>query len=156
MKELAIKTPSAEYPIYITDSFDFLPDALKKAGLEGRRFCIITESNVAPLYLDTIKDVLKEWEISSYVFEAGEESKNLDTITDFYKCFLDGKLDRKSVLIALGGGVTGDMTGFAAATYMRGILFAGSILYRSRRHCSRRWTAVWAAKRALIFLAIKI
>lgn len=123
MKELSIKTPAAEYPIYITNTFDGLADALKKAGLEGRKLCIITESNVAPLYLETIKALLGEWEVSSYVFKAGEESKNLDTISDFYKHFLDEKLDRRSVLIALGGGVTGDMTGFAAATYMRGIPF---------------------------------
>ena len=123
MKELKIKTPTAEYPIYITQGFDGLAESFKKAGFEGRKLCIITESNVAPIYLDTIKGLLSEWEVSSYIFKAGEESKNLDTITDFYKHFLDEKLDRKSVLVALGGGVTGDMTGFAAATYMRGIPF---------------------------------
>ncbi len=123
MRELAIHTPTSEYPIYITNSFDGLADALKKVGLAGRKLCIITESNVAPIYLETIKGLLGEWELSSFIFKAGEESKNLDTISDFYKHFIDEKLDRKSVLIALGGGVTGDMTGFAAATYMRGIPF---------------------------------
>ncbi len=123
MKELKINTPSAEYPIYITDNFGGLTGALKKAGLEGRKLCIITDSNVAPIYLESIKDLLGEWEISSYIFKAGEESKQLDTIRDFYMHFLNEKLDRRSVLIALGGGVTGDMTGFAAATYLRGIPF---------------------------------
>ena len=123
MKELKIKTPTSEYPIYITEGFDKLAEAFETAGLAGRKLCIITDSNVAPVYLDTIKTVLADWQPSSYVFEAGEESKNLDTISDFYKHFIDEKLDRRSVLVALGGGVTGDMTGFAAATYMRGIPF---------------------------------
>lgn len=123
MKELSIKTPTAEYPIYITNNFDGLADAFKRAGLADRKLCIITESNVAPLYLQTIKDCLSDWDVTSFTFKAGEESKNLDTISDFYKHFLDEKLDRRSVLVALGGGVTGDMTGFAAATYMRGIPF---------------------------------
>ena len=123
MKELKIKTPTSEYPIYITEGFDGLAAAFETAGFSGRKLCIITDSNVAPLYLDKIKSLLSGYEVSSYVFRAGEESKNLDTISDFYKHFIDERLDRKSVLVALGGGVTGDMTGFAAATYMRGIPF---------------------------------
>lgn len=124
MKELYIETPVIKYPIYINNSFDELLAAFEKAGLKGRKLCIITETNVEKLYLKEITDILsKEYDVCAYSFQAGEVSKNLDTISDFYDYFVQEKLDRKSVLVALGGGVAGDMTGFAAATYMRGIPF---------------------------------
>lgn len=124
MRELFIETPIIKYPIYVNNSFDGLLDAFEKAGLSGRKLCIITESNVEKLYLNEIVNILSsEYEVCFYSFKAGEKSKNLDTISDFYDYFVEQKLDRKSVLVALGGGVTGDMTGFAAATYMRGIPF---------------------------------
>ena len=89
MKELKIKTPTAEYPIYITQGFDKLAESFKKAGFEGRKLCIITDSFVAPLYLETVKSLLSEWDVSHYVFKAGEENKNLDTISDFYRHFIE-------------------------------------------------------------------
>ena len=65
----------------------------------------------------------EKYDVCHYVFEAGENSKHLGTISDFYNFFVEEKLDRKSVVVALGGGVVGDMAGFAASTYMRGISF---------------------------------
>ncbi|MGN1318137.1 MAG: 3-dehydroquinate synthase, partial [Lachnospirales bacterium] len=125
MKILNVDTGAKKYPIYIDNSYNSLVKAFEDASLTGRKACIITDSNVAPIYLDKIKDLLSDsfLELSSYVFKAGEESKNINTICDFYKFFVEKKLDRKSILIALGGGVVGDMCGFAAATYMRGIAF---------------------------------
>ena len=84
---------------------------------------IITDSNVAPLYLSDVIGPLEHHDIPvfSYVIPAGEEHKNLDEIRRLYAFMIDRHLDRHSVLIALGGGVVGDMTGFAAATYLRGI-----------------------------------
>lgn len=58
-----------------------------------------------------------------YSFKAGEESKTLDTVREIYKFLIEERFDRKDLLIALGGGVVGDVTGFAAATYLRGIDF---------------------------------
>ena len=123
--ELKIKTKTSEYPIIINDSFKGLPEAFERVSLTGRKLCIISDSNVAPIYLDEVKKLLEGrfLKVVSYVFEAGENSKNLDVISDFYDFFAREQLDRRSVLVALGGGVTGDMTGFAAATYMRGIPF---------------------------------
>lgn len=125
MKELYVNTKTNRYPIYIKDSFDGLIKAFKDAKLTGRTACIIADSNTDRLYLQQIKELLKDnfTKICSYTFEAGESSKHLGVISEFYKCFIEEQLDRKSVLIALGGGVVGDMTGFAAATYMRGVPF---------------------------------
>lgn len=123
--ELKVTTKTNEYPIIINDSFDGLLEAFERTSLTGRKLCIISDSNVAPIYLDTLRNILEGHflSVSHTVFEAGENSKNLDTISSFYDKFVEEKLDRRSVLVALGGGVVGDMTGFAAATYMRGIPF---------------------------------
>lgn len=125
MKILNVDTGTKKYPIYIDNNYSGLLNAFKDAGLTGRKACIITDTNVEPLYLESIiKCMGNEFaHISHYAFKAGEVSKNINTICDFYKFFVENQLDRKSFLIALGGGVVGDMCGFAAATYMRGIPF---------------------------------
>lgn len=85
---------------------------------------IVTDENVAKFHLEKIKQVLGS-DIKSVIVPAGEEHKNLETISRLWKAFLEAGLDRKSTVIALGGGVAGDMTGFAASTYMRGINWIG-------------------------------
>ncbi|MCD8157455.1 MAG: 3-dehydroquinate synthase [Clostridiales bacterium] len=125
MKIFKADTKSAQYPIYINDSFDGLLKAFEDSELFGRKAVIICDTNTKRLYLDEVLALLKDCflSLSSICFEAGEERKNLDTIYDFYTKMTENKLDRKSVVIALGGGVVGDMAGFAAATYMRGITY---------------------------------
>jgi 3-dehydroquinate synthase len=78
---------------------------------------IATDENIAKLHAETISNL----NIKTIVVPAGEEHKNLQTVSYLWKSFLENGLDRKSTVIALGGGVIGDMTGFAASTYMRGI-----------------------------------
>jgi shikimate kinase / 3-dehydroquinate synthase len=78
---------------------------------------IVTDENVATLHAKTIRDL----KIKTIVVPAGEEHKNLETVHHLWKSFLENGLDRKSTVIAIGGGVIGDMTGFAASAYMRGI-----------------------------------
>lgn len=86
---------------------------------------IVSDTNVAPVYMDTVTYALSSagYEVLSYVFSAGEDRKNGNT----YLCILDflaqNKLTRSDLLIALGGGVVGDLTGFVAATYLRGISY---------------------------------
>ena len=80
---------------------------------------VVTDENVAKYHLEKIQSALPE--SKSIIIPAGEAHKNLDTISYLWKAFLENGLDRKSMVIALGGGVIGDMAGFAAATYMRGI-----------------------------------
>ena len=84
------------------------------------RIHVVTESNVAPLYL---KQLCAEFplNITTSVIPAGEEYKNLDTVAGLYADFSEAELTRSDLVIALGGGVVGDITGFAAATYLRGI-----------------------------------
>lgn len=125
MKTLSVDTGRTVYPIYIDNNYDGLINAFEKAGLTNRSVCIITDTNVAPLYIGKITSIMEGHftKVCHYAFDAGENSKNLETIMDFYKFFIENHLDRKSVLVALGGGVVGDMCGFAASTYMRGISF---------------------------------
>jgi 3-dehydroquinate synthase len=81
---------------------------------------IVTDENIAPHHLADIKHALGR-EVPAVVIPAGEEHKNLETVSRLWAAFLQNGLDRKSTVIALGGGVIGDLTGFAASTYMRGI-----------------------------------
>lgn len=113
------------YDIFFANDFNSLPELLAGQGIADRRVCIVTESNVACIYLDEIINQLsgKCKELISVVFEAGESQKNLDTVKMIYEKLILAKFDRKDLLIALGGGVTGDITGFTAATYLRGIDF---------------------------------
>ena len=113
------------YTIEIQTDFRLLPEKLKNLGYGKNRACIITETNVGELYLKEIEDLLSPVFASctSFVFEAGEGSKNTDTVGKVYGHLIENSFDRKDVLIALGGGVVGDLAGFAAATYLRGIDF---------------------------------
>lgn len=123
MTKIIVNTEPS-YPIYIEKSFENLPYAFKIAGLTGRKICIVTDSRVEGFYLSEVKEKLSSCGVVfDYTFPEGEESKNLQCIQDIYRFFMEIKMDRKSVVVALGGGVAGDMAGFAAATYMRGIPF---------------------------------
>lgn len=123
--ELQVTTKTNQYPIIIENNFDKLLTAFEKTDLTGRKLCVISDTNVAPIYLEGIINILKGHflKVVSYIIPAGENNKNLDTVRDMYEFFVKEQLDRRSVLVALGGGVVGDITGFAAATYVRGIPF---------------------------------
>ena len=113
------------YPIYFENDFKNLATAIKEEKLDGRKICIVTDSHVAPLYHDSVKAVLQQIssEVFSFIFDAGEKNKNLNTVQELYKTLIKNEMDRKGLLVALGGGVVGDLTGFGAATYLRGIDF---------------------------------
>lgn len=125
MNILTVMAKQLAYPIYFDNSYDNLRNAVKYAGLANRKAVILTDSNVEEIYLREALGQLKDSfsDIYFHSFPAGEQNKNLDTIKSFYGFFSEKNLDRQSVVLALGGGVTGDMAGFAAATYMRGIGF---------------------------------
>ncbi len=113
------------YNIEYSDDFQSLKECIIKLGYKNRKICIVSESNVASLYMDAILLLLEDCciRIVSYVFPEGEESKNLDTVKGLYEKLITEKFDRNDLLIALGGGVVGDLTGFTAATYLRGVDF---------------------------------
>ncbi len=113
------------YDIVLETSFAPLAEEISKLGIMERKLCIVTDSNVASLYLDSVKKCLNTvcLKVDSFCFPAGEEQKNLNTVQELYQYLIQNHYDRKDVLIALGGGVTGDLCGYAAATYLRGIRF---------------------------------
>ncbi|MFR5601486.1 MAG: 3-dehydroquinate synthase [Lachnospiraceae bacterium] len=113
------------YDILLEDSFEALPVELIRLGSEKRRLCIVTDSNVEQYYLTEVKERLADCcrQVVSFTFPAGEEHKNLDTVKQLYEFLIRSKFDRGDWLIALGGGVVGDLCGYTAATYLRGISF---------------------------------
>ncbi len=94
---------------------------------KGEAAVIISDTNVYPLYGETLSAALKNagFNVLSFVFEAGEESKNTDTLIRLWEFLAENHITRSDILVALGGGVTGDLTGFAAATFLRGIKYVG-------------------------------
>lgn len=113
------------YDIVLAENFDGLVSELSVLGTEKKKLCIITDSNVANLYLDEVKTRIAACcrKVSCFVFPAGEENKNLTTVQGVYEHLILNHFDRKDLLVALGGGVTGDLCGFVAATYLRGVDF---------------------------------
>lgn len=113
------------YSIWLEPDFQKLGEALEPLNTENRKFCIVSDDRVAALYAEELKAALVPVcrKVSLFVFPAGEANKTLDTVRTLYEHLILEKFDRKDMLVALGGGVTGDLTGFAAATYLRGIDF---------------------------------
>lgn len=87
--------------------------------------CVVSDSNVAPLYLDKVRKEIEKSVpfVYDFVFQAGEKSKNLTTFGEILTFLADKTFTRSDAIVALGGGVTGDLTGFVASTYCRGIDF---------------------------------
>ena len=104
---------------------------LKSIGQEAvalgkaTKVCIVSDSNVFPLYGQCVTDSLMQagLEVSKFVFQAGEQMKNGDTFLSLLNTLADMQLTRTDLIVALGGGVVGDLAGFAAACYLRGIRF---------------------------------
>ena len=113
------------YDIIFSESFGELKESLDALDIAGRKVCIITDSHVKGLYGDEIMEILNGNCVKNvlYSFPAGEENKTLDTVRNAYEFLIQEKFDRKDLLLALGGGVVGDVTGFIAATYLRGVDF---------------------------------
>ena len=91
----------------------------------AKKICVISDSNVFPLYGDTVVSSLKaqDFEVISFVYEAGEKSKTTKTVIEMVEFLAENGLTRSDLVVALGGGVCGDMAGFASAIYLRGIDF---------------------------------
>ncbi len=115
------------YPIILDNSFDGLVSVVRSLHLEGRKLCLVSDSTVSKLYAKQVSGLLERegFFCITFTFPAGEASKNLDTVSALYEFLIENCFDRNDALLALGGGVTGDLTGFAAATYLRGIRFIG-------------------------------
>lgn len=121
---LHVDLGARSYPITIGQSL-FGDSALLAAHVAGSRVAIVTNTVVAPLYLEQVSKSLRiaGKKVTEIVLPDGEEEKNWENLMKIFDVLLAEKCDRKTTLIALGGGVIGDMTGFAAAAYMRGVPF---------------------------------
>ena len=125
MKTIDINTSSKKYKIHIGKGLlSRCGELVKQLGFEGK-VIIVTDDTVADLYLDAVKISFENagYEAYSHIFPHGEENKNLDTVINIYSAMQKYGIKRKDLLVALGGGVTGDISGFAAATYLRGIKY---------------------------------
>jgi len=101
-----------------------LPELLQPLKL-GRRCAILTDTNVSPRYAATVRDALTAagWSVSVHAVPAGESSKSLHVAGKLYEELVEARLNRRSFVLALGGGVVGDLAGFIAATFLRGVDF---------------------------------
>lgn len=124
MKKLTVNVGKT-YEIIIEKGIMQECGAYIKKVSSAKKVCVITDSNVAPLYLDrVVSDLEKEgYEVFSFIFKAGESSKTTAVIVEMVEFLAEKGLTRKDLVVALGGGVCGDMAGFAAAIYLRGIDF---------------------------------
>jgi 3-dehydroquinate synthase len=124
MQTLNVSLAERSYPIHIGTGLLARADLLLP-HLGTRRVAVVTNTTVAPLYLDALRGVLKSHDVDTIaiVLPDGEEYKNAETMGLIYDALLQNRCERTTPLIALGGGVIGDMTGFAAATYLRGVPF---------------------------------
>lgn len=120
MQQLTLNGTSGVSDIYIEGGLLAHAATHCLAHFSPSRVHIVTDSHVAPLYLDMLRAQF-ELPVSVTVIPAGEEQKRLSTVETLYHDFLAAGMTRKDLIIALGGGVTGDITGFAAATFLRGV-----------------------------------
>jgi len=122
MQTLSVSLGDRSYPIFIGSNL--LPQSnLYIPHIHGKQVCIVTNNTIAPIYLDELKNKLADFYVSSVILPDGESYKNLEVLNLIFTELLEKKHNRTTTLIALGGGVVGDMTGFAAACYQRGVNF---------------------------------
>ncbi len=122
VQALNVDLGERSYPIYIGSGL-LARKELLVPHIRGKRVAVVTNETVAPLYLEQICRTLEGYQVTTIVLPDGEQYKNLDVLNQIFDGLLEAKHDRKTTLIALGGGVVGDMCGFAAASYQRGVNF---------------------------------
>ncbi|WP_439886526.1 3-dehydroquinate synthase [Pseudomonas sp. MBLB4123] len=122
MQTLQVDLGERSYPIYIGADILARPDLLA-SHIAGRQVAIVTNETVAPLYLRALESVLGGYMLTSVVLPDGEAFKTWETLQKIFDAMLTARHDRRTTVIALGGGVIGDMAGFAAACYQRGVNF---------------------------------
>jgi 3-dehydroquinate synthase len=122
MEKIVVDLGERSYPISIGEGL-LTQAALFKAAIKGKKVMIVSNETVAPLYLACCKKTLIDFEIDEIILPDGEKFKNLHTFEIILTALLSNKHARDTTIIALGGGVIGDMAGFAAACYQRGVPF---------------------------------
>jgi 3-dehydroquinate synthase len=121
-RTLTVDLADRAYPIFIGS--DLIGDsALYRPHIHGTQVMIVSNETVAPLYLERVEAALSAYRVASVILPDGEQYKTLGVLDRVYTALLQNRFDRRCTLLALGGGVVGDMTGFAAASYQRGVDF---------------------------------
>jgi 3-dehydroquinate synthase len=122
MQTLNVNLGTRSYPIFI--GRDLLGRAeLVEPYISGHQVMLVSNQTVAPLYLEKVQRAFAKFQCETVILPDGEEYKNLETLTLIFDALLEKRFERKCTLVALGGGVIGDMVGFAAACYQRGVAF---------------------------------
>ncbi len=121
MQTLNVDLGERSYPIHIGQNL--LAQPLLAPFIKGRQVMVVSNETVAPLYLDRVTAQLSDFQVDSVILPDGEAFKDLDHVNRIFDALLEKRHNRTTTLIALGGGVVGDMTGFAAACYQRGVAF---------------------------------
>jgi 3-dehydroquinate synthase len=122
MKTLTVELGDRSYPIHIGQGLLQRPELIT-GHVKGRQVMVVSNETVAPLYLDQVQRLFKDFELESVILPDGEQYKTLDTLNRVFDALLEKRFNRSCTLVALGGGVVGDITGFAAASYQRGVGF---------------------------------
>ena len=122
MKTLNVDLGDRSYPIFIGAGILNKPELITP-HIKGRSIAIVSNTTVAPLYLDRIHDLTSDYSSIDITLPDGEKYKTMETLGQIHTEMLQARCDRKTTLIALGGGVVGDVSGFASASYQRGINF---------------------------------
>jgi 3-dehydroquinate synthase len=120
--KLIVELGDRSYPIYIGEGLH-ADAAYYRQHVRGRQVMVVSNETVAPLYLEQTLAALQCFDVSQVILPDGEVYKTLDVVNEIYTALLKKRYSRNCTLVALGGGVIGDMTGFAAATYQRGVDF---------------------------------
>lgn len=122
MKTLEVALGERSYPIYIGEQLLTRPE-LYQPFIKGQEVVVVSNETVAPLYLAQVQQALVNYKVGTVILPDGEQYKSLDTLNTIFSSLLEGRFSRQVTIIALGGGVIGDMAGFAAACYQRGVPF---------------------------------
>lgn len=122
MKTIEVELGERAYPIHIGDGL-LLREDLIRPHIAGTQVMVVTNEVVAPLYLDALMSSLGDFDRHSLVLPDGESFKNIEILNSIFDALLERRFARDATLVALGGGVVGDITGFAAACYQRGIAY---------------------------------
>lgn len=122
MNTLQVALGDRSYPIYIGENL-LSESSLFAAHIRGKEVLIVTNETVAPLYLDVVQEALQDYRVEVSILPDGEQYKTLEVMQRIFDRLLQTRLSRQVTIIALGGGVIGDMAGFAAACYQRGVPF---------------------------------
>lgn len=122
MRTLKVDLGNRAYPIFIGS--DLIGDSsLFRPYIHGNQVMIVSNETVAPLYLERVEAALADYQLAHVILPDGEQYKTLGVLDQIYTGLLQHRFDRRCTLLALGGGVVGDMTGYAAASYQRGVNF---------------------------------